>query len=107
MGLIFAKYYLKNTEATNELPMHYKGSIHKLKMNERFFFPDDDYVEVTFTGNEIKIIHGNEDYIETSLVNGRLTFRIVENIKDSYDRKTLLYPLPHGYSSIYIEIYRD
>lgn len=105
MGLIFAKHYLKNMDANNQMPMHYQDKIYMLKINEIFLFNDDDYLEVTYTGDEIKLSYRNEDYIETTNVNGKITFKVIESVKNDYNRKSMIYPLSNGCSSICIERY--
>jgi hypothetical protein len=109
MGLFLAKEYIKNEtlKEDNGIPLDYKGKISLLRINERFFCVDDDFIELMYTGDEIKITYGNEDRIMFSNVNGMLIFMIIQGLDESKGRQNITYPLTMSFSSLSLIKYTE
>jgi len=109
MGLFLAKEYIKNENLSEVkgIPLHYKDKVHILKKDERFLCADDDFLEITYTGDELKISYGNEDRLLVNNINGILTFTLIESSEQCKDRKYLIYPLTMPFSSTRIIKYTE
>jgi hypothetical protein len=104
MGLFLAKEYIKN-EGLSEakgLPLEYKGSRITLEQNVRFVCPDDEYLELAYTGDELKVTYGNNDHLTINCSNGTLTFSFNETEKVSTDKRSITYPLTMVVSNVKI-----
>lgn len=108
MGLFLAKEYIRNEKISTEegIPVHYKDKIHTLKTDERFVCVDDEFLEILYTGDEIKITYGNRDRVTVNNVNGKLTFTIIKT-NDSKDKIFLTYPLTMAFSVIHLITYTE
>ena len=109
MGLFLAKEYIKN-ESISEVkgvPLHYNNKVHILKKDERFICVDDEFLEITYTGDELKISYGNEDRLLVNNINGILTFTVIDTPEQSKDRTYLVYPLTMQFSSVRIIKYTE
>jgi len=104
MGLFLAKEYIKNENPPEPkgLPLEYKGSKITLEANVRFVCPDDEYLELMYTEDEIKVTYGNNDYLKMNCSNGTLTFSLIETEKLSTDRRSITYPLTMVVSNVKI-----
>jgi len=104
MGLFLAKEYIKNENLSEAkgLPLEYKGSRITLEANVRFVCPDDDYIELEYTGDEIKVTHGNNNHLTVNCSNGTLTFSFNETEKVSTDKRSITYPLTMVVSNVKI-----
>ena len=109
MGLFLAKEYIKNENLSEVkgIPLHYKDKVHILKKDERFFWADDDFLEITYTGDELKISYGNQDRLLVNNINGILTFTVIETSEQSKDRIHLTYPLTMTFSAIRLLKYSE
>jgi hypothetical protein len=109
MGLFLAKEYIKNESLNTEhsISLDYKNKMYMLKINEHFFCSDDDFLEVMYTGDEIKITYGNHDRIVINNINGTLSFSIIETREESKDRTHLTYPLTMAVSGIRLIKYTE
>jgi hypothetical protein len=109
MGLFLAKEYIKNENLSEVkgIPLHYKDKVHILKKDERFLCADDDFLEITYTGDELKISYGNEDRLLVNNINGILTFTLIESSEQCKDRKYLIYPLTMPFSTIRLLKYSE
>jgi hypothetical protein len=104
MGLFLAKEYIKN-EGLQEgrgLPLEYRGSRFRLEEGVRFLCPDDDYIELRYTGDEIKVTYGNNDSLMMNCVNGTLTLTFIKTDKENSDNRSMIYPLTMVVSDIKI-----
>ena len=109
MGLFLAKEYIKNEslkEATG-IPLHYKNNISLLRTNERFHCADDEFIELTYTGDEIKITYGNQDRIMFNNINGMLIFMIIGGLDESKYTQNITYPLTMSFSSMCLMKYTE
>ena len=104
MGLFLAKEYIKNENlpGPKSIPLEYKGSRITLETNVRFICPDDKYIELLYTEDEIKVTHGNNDRLMMYCSDGILTFSFIETGKKSTDRTSITYPLTMVVSSVKI-----
>ena len=104
MGLFLAKEYIKNENLPEPkgLPLEYKDSRITLEQNVRFVCPDDEYLELAYTGDEIKVTYGNNDHLTVNSSNGTLTFSFNETGKVSTDRRSITYPLTMVVSNVKI-----
>jgi hypothetical protein len=104
MGLFLAKEYIKNENlpGSKGIPLEYKGSRITLETNVRFVCPDDKYIELLYTEDEIKVTHGNNDRLMMYCSDGILTFSFIETEKKSTDRTSITYPLTMVVSSVKI-----
>ena len=109
MGLFLAKEYIKNENLSEVkgIPLHYKDKVHILKKDERFLCADDDFLEITYTGDELKLSYGNEDRLLVNNINGILTFTLIESSEQCKDRKYLIYPLTMPFSTIRLLKYSE
>jgi hypothetical protein len=109
MGLFLAKEYIKNENLSEVkgIPLHYKDKVHILKKDERFFCVDDDFLEITYTGDELKISYGNKDRLLVNNVNGIISFTVIETSEQSNDRIHLTYPLTMTFSTIRLIKYSE
>ena len=109
MGLVLAKEYIKNedTRRHKTIPLEYRGVIYNLNVNERFFCPDNDYIEFSYTGDEIKVFYGNNERLMISCVNGILTFTFAKTDKQSKERQHITYPLTIAVSSIVMILHSE
>jgi hypothetical protein len=104
MGLFLAKEYIKNEglSEAKDLPLEYKDSRITLEQNVRFVCPDDEYIELAYTGDEIKVTYGNNDHLTINCFNGTLTFSFNETEKVSTDKRSITYPLTMVVSNVKI-----
>lgn len=109
MGLFLAKEYIKseNSSEENSIPLHYNNKISLLRKNERFFCVDDDFIELMYTGDEIKITYGNRDRLIFNNINGMLIFMVIQGLDESKDRQYITYPLTMAFSSMCIMKYSE
>jgi hypothetical protein len=103
MGLFLAKEYIRNENLSDDkgIPLKYNNKIHILKKDERFFCADDEFIEIVYTGDEMKLTYGNLDNLIVSNINGTLTFTVVVS-DESKDRQNLTYPLTMAFSAIHV-----
>ena len=109
MGLFLAKEYIKTESLSEEngIPLHYNNKISLLKKNERFFCVEDDFIELMYSGDEIKITYGNKDRLTFNNINGMLIFMIIQSLDESKGRQDITYPLTMPFSSICIMKYTE
>ena len=107
MGLFLAKEYIKTENKQTHIPLVYNKVTRNLKLGERYFFPDDDYMEIFYSGDEIKFTHGNEERIVTSIQNGALFFNVIETMADSFDRRSIIYPLTHLCTQVHVQKFTE
>jgi len=109
MGLFLAKEYIKSETLSEEdsIPLHYNNKISLLKKNERFFCVEDDFIELMYSGDEIKITYGNKDRIMFNNINGMLIFMVIQSSDESNGRQDITYPLTMSFSSICIMKYTE
>lgn len=104
MGLFLAKEYIKSEKKTDDVPfvLHYNGSTRILKRGERYFFPDDDFLEIIYTGDEINFTYCSEERFVSKYENNILTFTVIESITDKFERKNIVYPLMDSCSAVHV-----
>jgi len=104
MGLFLAKEYIKTESlpVPKVLPLEYNDTTVTLEEGIRFLCPDDEYIELAYSGDEIKVIYGNNDRLMANCSNGILTFTFIETDKVSTDRRSITYPLTMVVSSVKI-----
>jgi hypothetical protein len=104
MGLFLAKEYIKTESLTvvKGLPLEYNGSTIRLEEGIRFLCPDDEYIELAYSGDEIKVTYGNNDRLMMNCSNGTLIFSFIETDKVSTDRRSITYPLTMLVSNVKI-----
>jgi len=103
MGLFLAKEYIKSEHLGGEgLLLDYMGTIVSLEKNVRFICPDDEYIELLYTEDEIKVTYGNNDRLMVNCSSGILTFSFIETEKKSTDRTSITYPLTMVVSNVKI-----
>lgn len=104
MGLFLAKEYIRNEghPEIKGLPLEYRGSTVTLEEDVRFLCPDDDYIELRYTGDEIKVTYGNNDRMMVTCSNGALIFTFIKTEKESTDRRSIIYPLTMVVSDVKI-----
>ena len=91
MGLFLAKEYIKNEK--RGLPLEYRGIRITLQQNEQYLCPENEYIELIYTGDEIKISYGNNERLIINASNGKLSLKFTETDKKSTDKRTFIYPL--------------
>ena len=109
MGLFLAKEYIKNETLSDEkgIPLHYNDKLHILKKDERFIYSDDTFLELVYTGDEIKITYGNEDRLLVNNINGTVTFTVIETKQESKGKQDITYPLTMSFSAIRLVKYSE
>jgi len=109
MGLFLAKEYLKGETKIcgSDIPLQYNDTIHMLKKNERYICPDDRYIEVMYTGDELKITYGNKTRLMFNSINGTLLFTIISSNQKSDNKQHTIYPLTMVFSRIRIIHYTE
>jgi hypothetical protein len=106
MGLFLAKEYIKS-EHSSDIPLQYKNKLLYLRKNERFFCVDDDFIELMYTGDEIKITYGNRDRLVFNNISGVLIFTVIKGLEESTDKQHITYPLTMPFSSVSIMTYTE
>ena len=102
MGLFLAKEYIKNEVHLEKksLPLEYNGSTIRFEEGVQFLCPDDKYIELKYTGDEIKVSYGNNDRLMVNCLNGSLNFSFIKTDKESTDRRSIIYPLTMAVSDV-------
>lgn len=103
MGLILAKLYLKSEKKGKEFLVHYNGISWTLKPGQRYFFPNDDFLEIIYSGDEIDFTYNGGERLVTNFVNETLHFTLIDSLTDNFQRKSIMYPLQKNCKSIYVE----
>lgn len=98
MGLFLAKQYIETEK--KGITIHYKDKSLVLNKDERYLCPDDDFLELIYTGDEIKITHGNQDRLIVNSVDNSLVFTIIETNEESTYRNDVIFPLTLKFSEI-------
>lgn len=102
MGLTLAKLYLKSEKKNNDFLVHYNGISWTLKPDVRYFFPDDDYLEIIYSGDEINFTYNGGERLLTNYIDDILHFTLVESLTENFERKTIMYPLKKNCKNIYV-----
>ena len=102
MGLSLAKLYIKNETTSKDFLVHYNGISWTLKPGQRYFFPDDDFLEIIYTIDEVNFTYSSGEDILTKYTNGELHFTLIENVIDNLERKSVVYPLQKNCKSVHV-----
>lgn len=98
MGLFLAKQYIETEK--KGITIHYKDKTFVLNKGERYLCADDDFLELIYTGDEIKITHGNQDHLSFNSKDTTLIFTIIETDEESTYRTNVIFPLTLEFSDI-------
>jgi len=102
MGLTLAKLYLNNEKSAKDFLVHYNGISWTLKPGQRYFFPDDDYLEIIYTGDEINFTYNGGERLLTNYIDDILHFSLIDSLTENFERKSILYPLKKNCKCIYV-----
>jgi hypothetical protein len=105
MGLILAKHYNEKFDTKKDdgsINLYYGESADKLDVGKRFFYPDDDGIELYYKNNDnLELTYDSEYRVVISTADNLVHFMIIYSEGNSGIKRSLLnYPLLPQFNGI-------